>query len=269
LKKTHIIRFVLLASILLAGCAPVALTATTTPPIPTNTPFPTATPQLAPTSMQALITPEMTPESRAIIRAESLPIFSIPDRKSQPQDTQNQGEELEVVGQVEDCAWLKVRTAGGLEGWISGDNQDVRLSCKCSCLYEFSPRPENGAVILDNRANQGAGSLEIENISGDDGLVILAESETYSQILIAIYVRSAAATALSAIPHGSYQIFFSTGAGWSESKKQFQEYIQLRKFKSTFTFTNGSPPQQIILDPASDDAADIVQVETPQFPALE
>jgi len=269
LKKIHMIKFVLLLSTLLAGCGPDVLTATTTPPIPTNTPFPTATPPPAPTSVQALITPEMTPEPRAIIRAESLPIFSIPDRESQPQDTRNQGEELEVVGQVEDCAWLKIRTARGLEGWISGDNQDVRLSCKCSCLYEFSPRPENGAIILDNRGNQGMGNLEIKNSSGDDGLVILADSGTYSQILIAIYIRSEAASQLSAIPLGSYQIFFSTGTGWSESKKQFQENIQLRKFESTVTFASASPIQRIILDSASEGALGIVQVETQQFPTLE
>ena len=270
MNKIQITAFILLASIMLVGCGPTNLSPAAMPPAPTNTPLPTVTPQFLPTSTLETATPEKTPEPRAIIRAESLAVFPAPDSASQPQATRNQGEELEVVGQTQDCTWLKIRTAEGQEGWVSGDNEDIRLSCKCSCLYEFSSRPENGVMALNNLSEQGMGSLEVENGSDSDGVIILMDSQ--DQALAAFYVRAAETAILSEIPDGTYRVFFSTGTGWSESKKRFQENIRMEKFESAFIFKTTSttyPLWQVTLQPVMGGTAETAPVDTEEFPALE
>lgn len=42
--------------------------------------------------------------------------------------------ELDVVGQTQNCAWLRVKLDDGSEGWVSGGAQYVRLNVPCSSI---------------------------------------------------------------------------------------------------------------------------------------
>ncbi|GIV78302.1 MAG: hypothetical protein KatS3mg050_2696 [Litorilinea sp.] len=51
------------------------------------------------------------------------------------------GTELQVAGQVNECAWLFVTTPDGLDGWVSGNPQYVSLSVPCAQIPAVEPPP--------------------------------------------------------------------------------------------------------------------------------
>ncbi len=44
------------------------------------------------------------------------------------------GDVLSVVGQVNNCAWLQIRTAQNLDGWVAGSSRYVTLSVACNVI---------------------------------------------------------------------------------------------------------------------------------------
>jgi serine protease Do len=56
----------------------------------------------------------------------------------------NQGDELQVQGQVNDCAWLFVVAPDGQNGWVSGAAQYVTLNAACDAIPE-TPAPASAS----------------------------------------------------------------------------------------------------------------------------
>lgn len=58
------------------------------------------------------------------------------------------GAELAVAGQVNNCAWLRITTADGVEGWVSGSDQYVSLDARCAEIPEVEApsAPAGGAT---------------------------------------------------------------------------------------------------------------------------
>jgi len=70
-------------------------------------------------------------------------------------------DELDVIGQYDNCAWLQVKTAQGKEGWVSGDPQYVTLNVGCGSIPTASYRPRTG-VIRDKVTHPGLGKLTVK-----------------------------------------------------------------------------------------------------------
>jgi uncharacterized protein YgiM (DUF1202 family) len=83
-------------------------------------------------------TPTNTPTPRPIItatvQADTLNVRTGPATTFERIGTAKRGERLIVIGQTNNCAWLQVKTANNLQGWVAATNQFVTLSSDCSAL---------------------------------------------------------------------------------------------------------------------------------------
>jgi serine protease Do len=70
----------------------------------------------------------------ATVQVDSLNLRAGPNTDFTKLGSVKRGEQVSVVGQANDCAWLQVRTAAELRGWIAGETQFVTLSAPCSVL---------------------------------------------------------------------------------------------------------------------------------------
>lgn len=82
-------------------------------------------------------TPTATPEPEpqpafATVQVDRLNVRSGPGMDFPRIATGLRGEELAVLDQADNCAWLQVQTPAGDEGWVSGSSQFVLLDVECS-----------------------------------------------------------------------------------------------------------------------------------------
>lgn len=82
-----------------------------------------------------------TPTATVVVKA--LNLRNGPGTNYRRVDTLNQGDELQVQGQVNNCAWLSVVAPGGQNGWVSGATQYVTLNAACTAIPE-APAPASG-----------------------------------------------------------------------------------------------------------------------------
>jgi hypothetical protein len=116
-------------------------TATPVPPSPTATPVP---PTEAPTATP-LPSPTAAPLPDAVVKAATANLRAGPDVGAAKLGALVGGESLTVAGQTGACAWLKVKTAKGLEGWVArvtGSTELVTLNVPCDSVPQITvPTP--------------------------------------------------------------------------------------------------------------------------------
>lgn len=140
-----------------------------------------------------------------------------------------QSSELDVVGQFNNCTWLKVRyRSQNPTGWIPGEQ--VALLKRCDAIPLGTFRPITG-VFLREAQSDGKGELTIENGTDQDGVVILTVNNIPQ---LSAYVRSHDALTVSGITDGIYQIYFSTGSEWNG--REFTVNASYRKFRDMLAF---------------------------------
>jgi serine protease Do len=67
------------------------------------------------------------------------------------------GDELEVIGQVDNCSWLYVVGPDGQEGWVSGNEAYVSINTDCAEIPEV-PAPEEPSASAAPAAQTGPSS---------------------------------------------------------------------------------------------------------------
>jgi len=78
----------------------------------------------------------------AEVTANALNIRSGPGTTYARVGSVNQGDQLAVIGQTNDCGWLNIQTRDELVGWISGSSRYVTLNAECSTIPEAeAPAP--------------------------------------------------------------------------------------------------------------------------------
>jgi uncharacterized protein YgiM (DUF1202 family) len=105
---------------------PVPPSPTSTEPPPTETPLPTAPPSATP-----------APLPDAIVKADTVNLRASPDTGAKKVAALAGGDALTVTGQTNACAWLKVKTAKGQEGWVArvtGSTELVTLNKPCDSV---------------------------------------------------------------------------------------------------------------------------------------
>ena len=99
-----------------------ALTPEAAATLPAPTPAPTPEP-----------TPAPSPVTAAVI-TDRLNLRSGPSTEVERLTVVTRGMQLTVLGQIDNCAWLRVAAPDGTQGWVSGDPQFSTLSAPCATI---------------------------------------------------------------------------------------------------------------------------------------
>jgi hypothetical protein len=240
--------------------------ATLTASAPTITPEPTITPPPPPT-----ITPASspTPMPQAQVQSGALNLREGPGVGFPGIQMLKGGDSVTVLGQLNNCDWLKVHTAGGKEGWLKGGPGFIKLPVACDGLPHGTFRPLNGALVLDQRTLRGLGRLTVDNGTSSDGLVVLVDEG--GKTVLAFYVRSMEKFTLNALANGSYQLYFNRGSEWDGDEKKFLKSDEIKKMDQALVFrANGNQytTWTITLQPVVGGSASASDIPADQFPAI-
>ena len=107
-------------------------------PAPTHTPLPTETATPADTPLPT-IEPDSSPN--AVVKLATLNVRAGPGVGYAVIAAVRQGDELSILGQAQDCAWLKVETPQGGEGWVAASVQYVTFAPACDAIPEAAIPP--------------------------------------------------------------------------------------------------------------------------------
>ncbi len=80
-------------------------------------------------------------EPVAIVQVKALNVRQGPGTNYPRQGVVKRGDQLRVVGQVNNCTWLQVVLLDDEEGWISGNSRYTRLTAQCQDIPEVTPPP--------------------------------------------------------------------------------------------------------------------------------
>jgi hypothetical protein len=253
--------YVLIGGFFLTACSPrldraalstqiaAEIYATLTASVPTQTPGPPPTPT---SSIPDTPTPTPFIPPEASVRSQALNVRQGPGI-DYPNTSQLQtGAYFNVIGQYNNCDWLKVQLPDASIGWVKGGPDFVDLKGDCTLLPHGVFRPPHGASILDKRAARGFGELEVDNNTNDDALVIVADLR--NDAFIAFYVYSNDKFTLTGIPAGKYPFYFMIGKDWDGDLLSFVNITAQRRFIDMFDYIQGNR-YNIILQSASENAA--------------
>lgn len=208
--------------------------ATQTAQVPTSTPTLTPTSTATPTPTKTP-TPTPTPTPDAIVIGNAINIREGPGTNYPQQGQFNKNEELDIIGQFEDCTWLKVSSRRqALTGWVSGDARYVQLQTNCGNIPLGTFRPLTG-IIKPNQRGGGYGEFTVDNGTARDGVVILTFNDT---VVMVVYIRSSDSFVMQGIRDGNYYLYFSTGSEWNG--REFTVDASRQKFEDAFQFTTGA-----------------------------
>jgi hypothetical protein len=196
---------------------------------PTNTP--TRTPTRTPTPTRTM-TP--TPAAEAVIIADSVEVYERPGTNHLVEGIYRQGEELFILGQNNNCAWLKTISRDQLSGWISVDGGYLDLFLPCEGIAAGTYRPLTGVIVPNKRAG-GYGEWGIDNQRDEDGVVILTHNE---QVAMAVYIRSQESFTIRDLRDGIYYLYFSMGSEFDG--RRFTDHPYDQRFEEPFDFTTTS-----------------------------
>jgi hypothetical protein len=199
------------------------------------TPTPSRTPTLTPTPSR---TPTPTPVPDAVIREGIAGMYDGPGLQYGYLAGLRAGERLRVIGEYQQCVWLKVGAASGLEGWVRNASELVTLNLECPAVPPGTFRPYTGSLVVDRRSPGGKSHLVIDNGGTLDGLIVLTDPA--GEPIVACYVRSSSKYTFIGIPDGSYRILVSTGAEWNGDARRFTQDVSYWAFRGKNVFSSSS-----------------------------
>ena len=96
----------------------------------------------------------------AEVIATTLNVRSGPGTNYEKLATIKKGQKFEIIGQINNCAWLKVKDSTGEEGWVSGAAQYVTIDTDCAQIpAAAAPAAPSGATTSgSSAANSGSTS---------------------------------------------------------------------------------------------------------------
>ncbi len=220
---------ILLFCLCLAGCAPspeqmraietriagdIYATLTASVPSITLTPIPSLTLTITPF-------PTLTsrPNPQTAVKSQVLNLRDGPDVSFAVLQGLKNGDQLSILGQYQNCNWLKVSLQNGTIGWVYGNPSYVTLPENCQTIPDGTFRPLNGMLILDMRGGLGVNQINVDNGTDQDSVIVLIKPD--NTLMVAFYVRTKEQFILFGIPDGKVQVYFSTGKDWDGNQKKF------------------------------------------------
>jgi len=237
--------YILLFCLCLAGCAPSPeqmraaetriagdIYATLTASVPTITlsPIPSLTPTITPF-------PTLTsrPNPQTSVKSQVLNLRDGPDVSYAVLQGLKNGDQLSILGQYQNCNWLKVSLQNGTIGWVYGNPSYVTLPENCLTIPDGTFRPLNGMLILDMRGGLGVNQINVDNGTDQDSVIVLINAN--NALMVAFYVRTKEQFILFGIPNGKVQVYFSTGKEWDGNQKKFLAGATYSLLDSQVNFT--------------------------------
>ena len=93
-------------------------------------------------------------EASIEVVATTLNVRSGPGTNYEKIATVSKGQTFTVIGQINNCAWLKVQDSTNQEGWVSGDAQYVTLDTDCAEI----PQAQAPAASSGNNSGNNTGN---------------------------------------------------------------------------------------------------------------
>ena len=245
LKRLLQLGVLIVQVVLLAGCLPprkmmelrtqiageVIGTLTAGAPITTPTPHSTPTQSVTPTMSES-----PTPLPPATVLFGNLNLRAGPSTAYDPLNSLPSETKLKILGQYDNCEWIKVETIDGQTGWVKGSVGYIDLPLECRFIPHGTFRPANGSLLLDRRDRKGNGSLYLSNSTFEDSLVVLCDE--VDQPLAAVYIYMKASHTLDKIADGSYRLYFMTGKDWDGDEGAFMETNHRRVMSNLLAFNS-------------------------------
>jgi hypothetical protein len=165
-------------------------------------------------------------------------------------------------------------TPGTYKGvWQMQLADGARLGDQAYVVIVVNDRPPRrlatGTIIRESGARNGAGRLEIANELDLDGVAIL--SWEGGGLLVAVYILNHDSYALTGIPDGTYELYFTLGEDWNAEQAQFTRRRRLSRFEDLFPFTSTSTTYSVwsvTLHPVAGGTGSTESVPEGQFPDL-
>jgi hypothetical protein len=229
MRKIFSLSILLCFGVTLAGCAPspqqmratetriagnIYATLTASVPSITVTPIASLTPTITPFPT---LTSQPLPQTS--VKSQQLNLREGPDLSYAVVQGLKNGDQLSILGQYQNCTWLKVSLANGDTGWVYGNPSYIDLPADCSIIPDGTFQPLNGMLILDRRSGLGVNQVKVDNGTDQDSLVVMINAD--DTLLVAFYVRTKEQFVLFGIPNGKVQVYFSTGTDWDGNQKKF------------------------------------------------
>jgi hypothetical protein len=181
-----------------------------------------------------------------------------------------QGHTVTLIGQHQNCTWLKIITSDGLEGWVLHQPESLQLGETCSTLPHGTFRAFNGSILIDHRVGEGKGEFKAENGTTNDGIIVLTDLD--GRVLVAFYVRAGSEYTLTDLPDGNYFIFFSMGEDWDGDDLRFTTSPSFEKFEEPFEYITKATKftiWRITLHAIEGGAGETEAITPDEFPSLD
>ena len=208
------------------------------PPCPTATPLPSPSPTPIPSpSPQPEPGPTISGSPFAKTISNALEYLAGPGIEYAELGNFDTQEELFVVGQYNDCRWLKVTTQDGDTGWILSQNAflqhiDPIDSCEAIPIGTYNPFTY---VIHSDISDNGRGRFTLTNHLDTDIVLVLLDPENGEYF--AAYVRSGDSVFQRNIENGNYKFYYTTGLEWDDIQKEFTQQVTYMRFWFVPSFT--------------------------------
>lgn len=153
-------------------------------------------------------TPTPIPVPRVTILIDTVNIRASASVQSRILGTVSADESYEILGQLNECSWLRVRIGEGETGWISGNEAYTTISQPCSTLPKIDPTPVPTPTATPRSVARGCATVTNElgfavdiDIRGTGGLqeqFSLARNETATYCLpVGLYTATLTSQARS------------------------------------------------------------------------
>jgi hypothetical protein len=239
--------------------AEIYTTLTASVPTVTPTPQPSSTPVIPPSPTPTVFLP---PE--ASVRSDGLNVREGPAKEYNSISMLPRGAFIDVIGQLSNCSWLKVKTLDGTVGWVKGGPDYVDLSLDCLLIPHGIYRPPNGMFILDKRAKRGFGEFQVVNNTDLDAVIVIADIR--NSPYIAFYIQAGRQYVLNGMPAGKFPLYFFNGQDWDSDERIFLKINFQKRFINLLDYLSAST-YSMVLQTAAEDPAQTYDV-TGKFPSL-
>lgn len=138
-------------------------------------------------------TPTPIPVPRVTILIDTVNIRASASVQSRTLGTVSADESYEILGQLNECSWLRVRISESETGWITGNEAYTAISQPCSTLLRIDPTPVPTSTATPRSVARGCATVTNElgfevtiDIRGTGGLqeqFSLARNETITYCL--------------------------------------------------------------------------------------
>jgi hypothetical protein len=193
-------------------------------------PTPTGTSTLVP------LTPTPTPAPDAVVVASQLNVRAGPGIEYPAVGQLKESDELVVIGQFDDCAWLRIVAfaSPATRGWVSGATRYVHLRKPCASIPKGTFRPSTG-IVKPVARDDGSGELSVDNGTLYDGVVALTlDKQPPRRAAVAAYIRAGESFTMTGILDGTYYLYFGTGSEWDGA--QFTKNAGYSRFEDALAF---------------------------------